>query len=104
MQIVHESKPVIPRDRLIRLPQVESLVGCKKSTLYEWEKTDPTFPKKIRLGARMVVWSEHAILSWVQNRINAEATQRQQALVGKHSELSAKPNEESALVKTRATQ
>ena len=75
MQIVHESKPVIPRDRLIRLNELESLIGCKKSTIYLWLKTDPGFPRPIRLSARMVAWSENAVLSWVQNRINTGATQ-----------------------------
>lgn len=75
MQIVHESKPVIPRDRLIRLNELESLIGCKKSTIYTWLKTDPDFPRPIRLSARMVAWSENSVLSWVQNRINTGATQ-----------------------------
>lgn len=75
MQIVHETKPVIPRDRLIRLPEVESLIGCKKSTVYTWLKTDPTFPRAIRLSARMVAWSENSVLSWLQERINQGAAQ-----------------------------
>ncbi len=74
MQIVHESKPVIPRDRLIRLSELESLIGVKKSTVYHWLKVDPDFPRPIRLSARMVAWSENSVLSWVQARISG-ATQ-----------------------------
>lgn len=69
MQLVHQSKPVIPRDRLIRLPEVESLVGCKKSTIYTMLKQG-TFPKPVRLSARMAAWSESAVLAWLQDRIN----------------------------------
>lgn len=72
MQLVHQSKPVIPRDRLIRLPEVESLVGCKKSTIYTMLKQGK-FPKPVRLSARMAAWSESEVLQWVQNRINQAA-------------------------------
>ena len=74
MQVVHQSRPVVPRDRLIRLPEVESIVGCKKSTIYTMlEKGE--FVKPIRYSARMVAWSEAAVLQWVQDRIKqGEAT------------------------------
>lgn len=74
MQIVHQLKPAIPRDRLIRLTEVESLVGCKKSTIYTMLKREQ-FPKPIRLSARMVVWPETAVLQWLQNRIQAAEVQ-----------------------------
>lgn len=69
MQIVHQTKPVVPRDRLIRLPEVENLIGCKKSTVYTMVK-EGTFPKPIRLSARMVAWPETAVMQWMQDRIN----------------------------------
>lgn len=68
MQVVHQSRPVVPRDRLIRLPDVEAATGCKKSTIYMLLRQG-TFPKPIRLSARMVAWSETAVLQWVQDRI-----------------------------------
>ena len=71
MQVVHQSRPVVPRDRLIRLPDVEGATGCKKSTIYELMKAG-RFPKPVRLSARHVAWSESAVLQWVQDRI-AEA-------------------------------
>ena len=72
MQLIHESKPAVPRDRLIDLPPVCDLVGVKKSTIYAWLK-DPAsdFPKPVRLSARMVRWSENSVLQFVQNRINS---------------------------------
>ena len=68
MQVVHQSRPVVPRDRLIRLPDVEGATGCKKSTIYELMKAG-RFPKPVRLSARHVAWSEAAVLQWVQDRI-----------------------------------
>ena len=75
MQVVHQSRPVVPRDRLIRLPIVEENTGCKKSTIYELMRAGK-FPKSVRLNARMVAWAETAVLQWVQDRIaEAEAQQ-----------------------------
>ena len=70
MQVVHQSRPVVPRDRLIRLPDVEGATGCKKSTIYELMKAG-RFPKPVRLSARHVAWPESAVLQWVQDRIAA---------------------------------
>ena len=73
MQVVHQSRPVVPRDRLVRLPEVEGMTGCKKSTIYQLI-ADGRFPKPLRLTGRMVAWPETAVLQWVQDRI-AEAQQ-----------------------------
>lgn len=72
MQIVHQSRPMVPRDRLIRLPEVETLTGCKKSTIYLMLK-EGRFVKPIRYSARMVLWPETAVLQWIQDRINQSA-------------------------------
>lgn len=69
----HPSAEMPPRDRLIRLPQVEKLTGCRKSTIYELMAAG-RFPKNFRIHARLAVWSEMAVLRWVQARI-AEAQQ-----------------------------
>jgi len=73
MQIVHKSRPVVPRDRLVRLPEVEGMTGCKKSTIYQMI-AEGRFPRPVRLSARHVAWPESAVLTWVQDRI-AEALQ-----------------------------
>lgn len=75
MQVVHQSQPVAPRDRLIRLPEVEAMTGCKKSTIYTL-LAQKRFPRPVRLSSRMVAWSEMAVLRWVQDRI-AEVEDRQ---------------------------
>ncbi|WP_415838307.1 helix-turn-helix transcriptional regulator [Polaromonas hydrogenivorans] len=67
--MVHQSKPVVPRDRLIRLEEVEKIVGFKKSAIYAMLKKG-TFVPSIRLSARLVVFPESAVLQWVQDLIN----------------------------------
>ncbi|WP_024537877.1 helix-turn-helix transcriptional regulator [Comamonas badia] len=72
--MAHSQTPVVvPRDRLLRLPQVEQTTGIKKTTIYSLMEQG-LFPRSIRLSARAVVWSEAAVLSWVQARI-AEGVQ-----------------------------
>lgn len=72
MQVVHQAKPVVPRDRFIDLQAVEVLCAVKKSTIYTMLKDARSdFPRPVRLGPRMVRWSEAAVLQWVQDRINA---------------------------------
>lgn len=66
--LVHSTKPVIPRDRLLRLPDVETATGCKKSTIYKLMK-EGKFPPCVRITARMAAWPESAVLAWVQARI-----------------------------------
>jgi prophage regulatory protein len=68
MHLAHSAKPVTPRDRLLRLPDVETATGCKKSTIYKLMKAG-TFPACIRVTARMSAWPESAVLQWVQDRI-----------------------------------
>ncbi len=68
VHLVHSSKPVVPRDRLLRLAEVESLVGAKRSTIYQLMK-EGKFPKQISVSRRFAAWPESAVLQWVQDRI-----------------------------------
>lgn len=68
MQLVHETRPVVPRDRLIRMSEVETLTGLGKTSIYELMKAGK-FPRSIRLHARLVAWPETTVLSWIQSRI-----------------------------------
>lgn len=70
MNLVHETRAAVRRDRLLRLPDVEALSGCKKSTIYLLMKQG-SFPKCVSINRRMVAWPESAILQWVQDRITA---------------------------------
>lgn len=68
MHVVHTARPVVPRDRLLRLPDVEAATGCKKSTIYKLMK-EGKFPRCVYVTSRCVAWPETAVLSWVQARI-----------------------------------
>ena len=75
LKVVHEAPPapaprmLVPRDRLLRLPQVIETTGCQKSTIYGLMKVGK-FPKSIAITRRMSAWPETAVLQWVQDRIN----------------------------------
>lgn len=70
MQLVAETRPPVKRDRLIRIADVESATGLKKSNLYVLMRRGE-FPISIRVSPRCVAWSEAAVLSWIQGRIAA---------------------------------
>lgn len=61
------------KERLIRLPAVEAMTGCKKSTIYKLMK-EGKFPRCVSVTARMVAWPESAVLAWVQERIGGAQT------------------------------
>jgi prophage regulatory protein len=55
-------------DRLLRLPEVESLVGLRKSAIYAGMKAGD-FPPCIKLGPRAAAWPESEIQAWIAARI-----------------------------------
>jgi prophage regulatory protein len=68
LSLAHSAKPVTPRDRLLRLAEVETITGLRKSCLYRLIQ-DGKFPASVRLTARSVAWAESAVHAWVQARI-----------------------------------
>lgn len=70
MQLVHESRPAVRRDRLLRIPEVEQTSGLKKTTIYLLMKRGE-FPRGVQITPRCVAWPESAVLQWVQDRISA---------------------------------
>ena len=64
--------PLVPRDRLLRLPDVSAIVGIRKSTIYALMK-EGKFPKCIYVTSKTVAWPESAVLAWVNDRINQGA-------------------------------
>ena len=59
-------------EKFLRLSEVESLTGLKKSSIYAGMRADPpTFPVCIRLSARAVAWKSSAIASWQAEREQA---------------------------------
>ncbi len=54
-------------ERYLRLPEVESLIGLKKSSIHAGRK-EGTFPKPVRIGPRAVAWRESDIAKWQAER------------------------------------
>ena len=58
------------RHKLLRLPQVKTITGLSKSTIYA-RISEGTFPKQIPLGPRLVVWVESDIQKWIAEQVAA---------------------------------
>ena len=56
--------------KLLRLPQVKTITGLSKSTIYA-RISECTFPKQIPLGPRLVVWLESDIQKWIAEQVSA---------------------------------
>jgi prophage regulatory protein len=56
--------------KLLRLPQVKSITGLSKSTIY-FRISEGTFPNQIPLGPRLVVWVESDIQNWITEQVSA---------------------------------
>jgi prophage regulatory protein len=57
--------------KIARVPEVLSKSGISRSTLARFEKNDPTFPKKFKIGVRSMGWLESEIDAWIQSRVAA---------------------------------
>ena len=54
-------------DRLLRLAEVERLVGLSRATIYRLMRAG-TFPEPLRVGPRAVRWPLSAIEAWAASR------------------------------------
>jgi len=52
---------------ILKLKQVEPLVGLKHSSIYNMIDQG-TFPKQVRLGKRSVGWLRHEVEAWIEGR------------------------------------
>lgn len=50
--------------RLLRLPEVERMVGMKRSTIYDRIKAN-RFPAPVKSGSRISVWREDEVRTWL---------------------------------------
>lgn len=76
VQIAASAAPVVLRDRILRLPDVERITGLKKSTIYALAKDSTSkFPRQIHIHRRLTGWSEAAVLTWVQARLQEGGVQ-----------------------------
>lgn len=57
---------VVPKSRLIRLPEVKARVGLSRSSIYH-RMNDGTFPRSRSLGAKCAVWVEAEIEAWIDS-------------------------------------
>jgi len=58
-------------ERLIRLPQVQKMVGLGKTVIYGKIK-DGAFPRQVKLG-RISGWVESEIQDWIRQQIQCRS-------------------------------
>ena len=68
MHLIRPIRPLIPRERLLRLGDVEIAVGLRKSSIYTLMRQG-RFPKCVRLTSRAVAWRESDVAAWIEGRI-----------------------------------
>ncbi|MBN6064748.1 helix-turn-helix transcriptional regulator [Aggregatibacter actinomycetemcomitans] len=56
-------------ERFIRLDEVMSRTGLKRSTIYLKMKANE-FPKSISLGLNNVAWLESEVVEWMKEKVN----------------------------------
>lgn len=54
-----------PTETLLRLHEVEAIVGLKKSKLYTLIQ-EGRFPQPVKLGTRSVRWKASTIYGWIE--------------------------------------
>lgn len=59
--------------KVIRQPELKLMTGLSRSTLADMQnprslRFDPSFPPKVRLGARAVGWFLQDVLAWLSSR------------------------------------
>ena len=52
--------------RLMRLKAVMEMTGKSRSSIY----ADPTFPKRVKIGARSVAWPLQEVEGWIADRLD----------------------------------
>lgn len=57
-------------EQLLRLPQVEALIGLRRSSIYAAIKAG-TFPPQIKVSRRAACWPESHVQAWIAARIAA---------------------------------
>lgn len=60
--------------KLLRRADVEARTGLSRSTIYAWMEKG-SFPKPMKLGARLVAWRETDIDAWVEGKSEAGEVQ-----------------------------
>ena len=61
----------MPETLLMRRPEVERLLGVRRTTIYKWLAAG-IFPEPIRLGPRVVAWRREDIVKWIAEQPRAQ--------------------------------
>lgn len=64
---------ILANDRYLRITEVCGLVRYSRQHIYYLMQRD-LFPRRIKFGAGRIVWSEKAILNWIEEKINNSNT------------------------------
>ncbi len=51
--------------RLLRLPEVLERIGVGRTTLYKLVAEDPTFPRPVKVGRKIVAWRSDLLEEWI---------------------------------------
>ena len=51
--------------RLMRLPEVIERLGVGRSTLYRLVAEDPTFPRPVKVGRKVIAWRSDLLEEWI---------------------------------------
>jgi len=54
-------------DRILRMPDVEAIVGVNMRTILRMEAKG-IFPKRIQITQRAIGWRESAVMAWLEER------------------------------------
>lgn len=53
--------------RILRLPEVLSITGVSRSSIYKWVD-EGAFPRPKQLGARAIGWDSRELTDWMDKR------------------------------------
>jgi len=63
-QSIREGK----NERLIRLPEVQSMTGLNRNLIYEIED----FPRPVKISTRCSAWVQSEVQEWIKKRISQQ--------------------------------
>ena len=56
------------KERLIRLPEVQSMTGLNRNLIYEIED----FPRPVKISTRCSAWVQSEVQEWIKKRISQQ--------------------------------
>ena len=56
--------------RLIRLPEVKSMTGLGRASIYRYI-AEGRFPQQVHVGSRAAAWVEGEVAEWLEGRVRA---------------------------------